>query len=372
MKTEEPTLREQLKAFGFSDKEVDTYTALLAQGETKASEIAESAGVSKRYVYNVLGGFESRGLVEINDHETPTTVRAVDPSVVVEQFSEQLSSLEQRLEAIHEPDPRMDRRYEVIKSTATVRKRISKLLREAENEVNLSVPVSLLPELADDLEAAVERGVLTLVLVNSDEEGPVSEDDLHGLGSVVRLWGQNGPILACVDRRHGLFCPPEIIVGGGSDQQAIGFTEDRLSPVLVGSFLGNYWPLAEEIYLHEPDELPATYTRFRHAVLAATLHKRRGKELLAELEVRSTDSFGEFTTRRGKITRISQGLVKPTTNAIPIENSFVIDDGEEEFTVGGPGAIMEPFEAREVTLSVADEPGQSVAEMLAHSSRLDG
>ncbi|GAB3701750.1 TrmB family transcriptional regulator [Halorubrum pallidum] len=371
MSTDDASLREQLKSFGFSDKEVDTYTALLAHGEAKASDIAQSAGVSKRYVYNVFSHFEERGLVEMRDHETPTTARAVDPSTVVEQLSDRLSSLEEQLEAIHEPDPDVDRRYEVIKSNSTVRKRIARLIRSADNEVNVSVPASLLPDLAEDLEAAVDRGVFTLVLVNDDGTESVPEAALQGIGDVARVWEHAGPILVCVDRRHGLFSPLEVIVGNASDQQAIGFTEDRLSPLLVGSFLGNYWPLAEEVYVHDPDDLPATYDRFRHAVLAATLHRRRGRELTAEMEVRSANSRDDYQTRRGRVIRVKQKLVRPATNSVPIENSLVVTDGEDHYTVDGPGAITETFEARTVTLDVADDRSESVSEMVARSSKLD-
>ncbi|POG55563.1 TrmB family transcriptional regulator [Haloferax marisrubri] len=370
MTIDEPTVRERLKAFGFSDKEVDTYVALLEQGEAKASDLAQRAGVSKRYVYNVLGDFEDRGLVEVNDHETPTTVRAVDPAVVVRQLTDQLSSLETQLEAIHNPDPGEDRRYEVIKSTSTVKKRIASLVQQAENEINLSVPASLLPDLAPELEQAVDRGVLTLVLANGHGGEPASTSALEGLGSVVRYWANDGPMLVCVDRTHGLFSPPEFVMGRESDRQAIGFTEDRLSPALVGSFLGNYWPLAEEVYLHEPDDLPATYERFRHAIFTATRYLKRGYTLVAEVELRATDSNEAFETRTGRVSEVTQGLVKPTTNSIPIENSFVIDDGTEQFTVGGPGAIVEPYEARRVTLDVVESDGQSVAELLSRSDVL--
>lgn len=177
----DPDLRDQLKSFGFSDKEIDTYTTILTLGEAKASAIAEGADVSKRYVYNVLGEFEDRGLVEIHDHETPTTVRALDPSTVVDRLSDTLSTLEGNLDALYEPDPEVDRRYEVIKSTATVRKRISRLLREAENEVSLSVHASIVSDLAADLRSAVDRGVLTLVLVNDDGTDAVERDRFDGL-----------------------------------------------------------------------------------------------------------------------------------------------------------------------------------------------
>lgn len=64
-----------------------------------------------------------------------------------------------------------------------------------------------------------------------------------------------------------------------------------------------------------------------------------------------------------------QGLVEPTTNEIPIENTLVLDDGTEEFTVGGPGAIMETYEAERVILETPETADQPVSELLAASSK---
>lgn len=370
MTVEDARLREQLTAFGFSDKEVDTYVALLGHGEAKASAIAESAGVSKRYVYNVLGSFEERGFVEINDHETPTTIRAVEPSKVVSEFADTLESMEKRLESQYDPAPDTDREYDVLKSTSTVRKRVRELVSDARDEINLSIPASLVPQVADRLRAARERGVLTIVQVNEDGSGTVDRSELEGLGNVVRYWDARGPLLATVDRQYGLFAPGEVVSGGETDQQAISFTEDRLSPVVVGSFLGNYWPAAEEVYVHEPREPPQTYDRFRHAVLDASLHMRRGRSLVAELDISPTGGREERRTTRGAITDVSQGLVEPTSNSLPIEHSFVVDDGEETFSVGGPGAFEEEYEAHRVRLDVVDDGGPSVTELIDRSSRL--
>ena len=112
-----------------------------------------------------------------------------------------------------------------------------------------------------------------------------------------------------------------------------------------------------------------TYDRFRHAVPDATLHRRRERELVAEASVRPARSSDPFETRRGRVTGVRQGLVEPTTNEIPIENTLVLDDGTEEFTVGGPGAIMETYEARRVTLETPETADQSVSELLAASSK---
>lgn len=142
--------------------------------------------MSKRYVYNVLRNFEDRGLVRVNDHGTPTAIHTVNLTVVIRRLSDRLSSLETQLESTHNPDLGGDRHYEVIKSKSTVEKRVASLARQAENEVNVSVPASLLLDLTSELEAAIDQEVLALVPTSGHGDEAASESTLKGFGGVVR------------------------------------------------------------------------------------------------------------------------------------------------------------------------------------------
>jgi sugar-specific transcriptional regulator TrmB len=365
-------LRTELREFGLSDKEIDTYLSILKLGEAKASEIAEQAGVSKRYVYNVLSSFEKRGFVTLNDHETPTTVRAVPPSEVISRLSSRLDSIESKLQDHYNPDSSPNREFEVIKSRSTVNVRIVEMVRTASEEVTLSVPASVVPKIREELSSALDDGVFVLVQVNADERADIARSDLEGIGSVVRYWNESGPMLMTVDRKDGLFSPNEFLGGSETDNQAIGFTEERLAPILVGSFLGNYWPVADEVYIDDPFEPPHRYERFRHAILDATIHERRGRSLVAELAVRPTGTQEEFETRHGEVVEIRQGLVEPMNSSFAIEHTLVIKDRDQTYTVGGKGAFMEDYEAKYVILDTADTETASVSEMMAHSTKLTG
>ncbi|MFC7077713.1 TrmB family transcriptional regulator [Haloarcula halophila] len=365
-------LRNELAEFGLSDKEIDTYLSILEFGEAKASDIAEQAGVSKRYVYNVLSSFEKRGFVTINDHETPTTVRAVAPSEVISRLSTRLDSMESKLQEHYNPKVAPNREFEVIKSRSTVHSRIVDMLNTAEEEVTLSIPASVLPNVREELSNALSEGLFILVQVNADERADISRSTLEGIGTVVRYWEESGPMLMTVDRQEGLFSPNEFLGGNQTDNQAISFTEERLAPILVGSFLGNYWPVAEEVYVDDPFEPPHRYERFRHAIFDATIHERRGRSLVAELSVRPTGSQEDFETRYGEIVEVRQGLIKPMNSSFAIEHTFVIKDNNETFTVGGKGAFMEDYEAEYVMLDIVGEDTESISEMMAHSTRLNG
>jgi sugar-specific transcriptional regulator TrmB len=351
---DDSSLADLLSQFGLSDKEIDTYLTLLDHGEAKASTVADAAGVSKRYVYSISEKLEARGFVSVDDHVVPTTIRANPPEQVIDTLSRNLEEMEPALAARYTRTAPADASFEVIKSRVTVLKRVAELVASADEEVTLSVPYERLDEVAEELRAAMDRGVLVLLLVTGVEPGP--DLDLEGLASVARAWGQPVPTMVTADRQSGLVAPTEMITRSNTGKQAIAFTQQQIGPVLVGSFLGNYWPMAEEVYTGAPADLPATYCDFRHGVLQAELHRQAGQRVRARVTGRlvggETDAFEEFV---GEVVDVRQGLLAPTTNSFPVENSLTIETEEGvALTVGGMGAFVEDVEASEVRLEALD------------------
>ena len=340
-------LTDRLRRFGFSGKEIDTYLTVLEHGSAKASTIAEDSGVSKRYVYNIVEKFEDRGLVEVNDHVVPTMIEANPPSEVVALLQEELADMEDDLEERYSETRDAPQQFEVIKSRATVHKRIAEITADAEEEVVLSIPAPVVPKVREDLAETVERGVFVLVLVTG-VDGDADDDAYDGIGNVVRTWAEKAPMLLAADQRVGVFAPNELLAKAHSARQALVLAQDQLVPTLIGSFLGNYWQVADEAYVDPPRDLPTTYRTFRHAVRDATLHLRADTPVAAEFETPD----GEVVSAR--VADVRQGLVEPTNNAFPVENTLVLETDEGRFTVGGEGAFIEDYEASEIRLSAAE------------------
>ena len=356
------TLTDHLRRFGLSEKEVDTYLTLLERGEAKASTVADAAGVSKRYVYSVSESLADRGLVEVRDHAVPTTIRANPPEEVIDRLRSDVEAIRPGLEERFSRVESETEQFEVVKSRATVIKRARSLVDDAESEIVLSVPAGRLSELRDSLADALDRGVFVLLVVSDvDTTSELGEsrtvngkDDasaLEGTASVVRTWSEAMPTLLTVDSSAGIVAPPELIRGGVSDRQAIVFAQEQIAPVIVGSFLGNYWPVATERHTAEPTELPASYENFRKAVFQATLHLRSGTGLVATVAGRWT---GDETDAKiaGPVVGVKQGTVKPTNNEFPVQHSFDIETDEGTVSVGGRGAFIEDVEADLVRFDV--------------------
>ncbi|GAB7091524.1 transcriptional regulator TrmB [Halorubrum luteum] len=342
------TLTDLLRRFGLSEKEVDTYLTLLEHGEAKASTVADAAGVSKRYVYSVSESLANRGFVEVNDHVVPTTIRANPPEEVIGRLREDVESIRPGLE---ERFSRVDERaeqFEVIKSRVTVLKRVRSLVADAETGLILSVPGEHLSEIREALAAAVDRGVFVLLIVSDTVEVP----DVDGVASVTRSWTEAMPTLLTVDSAAGVVAPPELLQRSNTDRQAIVFAQEQLAPVIVGSFLGNYWPAATEVATAPPNDLPIETANFRDAVLQATLHLRDEVPLRAIVGGRFTDDDTPIELE-GTVVGVNQGMVEPANNEFPVQHSLVVESDDRTVTVGGPGAFVEDVEADLVRLERA-------------------
>ncbi|TQQ83719.1 TrmB family transcriptional regulator [Halonotius terrestris] len=343
---DDATLRAHLQRFGFSEKEVDTYLTLLAHGAAKASTIADDAGVSKRYVYSVSEELADRGFVEVDDHVVPTMIRARPPEEVVDHLITDAETIRPALENRHTKTEQATEQFEVIKSRETVLKRITELIEHSESELTLSLPADRLSAVADELRAALDRGVLVMLLITETDELPASAE---GLASITRIWREPMPAMLTADDRVGLVAPAEMLTSSHTETQAIVFAHPQLGPVIVGSFVGNYWPVATEVAVGDPAALPLTETDFRKAVIEATLWLRTEGSLNARIEGRWIDT-SEPVSFEGRIVDTTQGIVEPTNSQFPIEASLTVDHEGTHVTVGGEGAFIEDIEAERVTL----------------------
>lgn len=339
-------VRDRLVQLGFSDAEASMYLVVLRQGEATVADIADATDVSTRYVYERLDALADRGVVDVLDHQSPTTVRARPPEEAIDDLVAGLRDVEADLSTLYsEPDP-PEVSFDLCKSPDTTMKRLRSLLAEASEEVVLALPGSRVVGVADELRAAVDRGVLVLLLVGENRTDP-DYAALDGCYSSLRVWDHEPPIMVASDVTAGLMAPVGFLTRGDGEN-AVAVRQDQLVANLVGSFLGNYWPLADERVVRGPSELPRTFGNFRHAVFEAAVQRRADRTVEVAIDGRTTDG----TERRfsGRVIDVMQGLVEPRTSGFPIEARLVVDTGDETVSVGGFGAFLEDVVAEETTL----------------------
>lgn len=349
-------VRAELATFGLSEKEIQTYLSVLDHGEAEVSEISERADVSKRYAYNVAETLAERGLVRVNDHTTPTTVRARPPAEALDALASRLGALAPALERRFDRSEPQSAHFEEIKARRTALKRLRGILADVENEAFVSLPANVYGRLRSELEAAVERGVLVLLLLGdadgSAETGATGANGrdpagrFDGAATVVRRWTENVPFMVVGDNRSAMVGDPDLLTGAHGAETAVALAQPDLAGSVLSTFISGFWPVADEVFVGDPRPLPATYRTLRGAVVQATLHRRNGTALRATVDPESGPTIS------GPVTDVRQGLVEPRTNDFPVENCLVIDaEDRGVISVGGPGAFVEDYAAESVRLA---------------------
>jgi len=341
-------LRDELSVFGLSDTEIDTYLALLECGEASTSTVAGETDVTQRAVYNIAERLEARGLVRVNDHASPTTIRALPPAEAIQNLSDRLDSIQPSLEARFNETKPQTPEIQMVKSRETALKRLRKATREATTELLLAIPEHLYPELEDDLREAVDRDVAVFLLLGQVEDPPSDGSEYAGAASVVRYWDESLPLVYTIDDAAAMIGDSTIVSGPHTDDVAVTVSEPQLSGSILGMYFSAYWPAATELYVTEPDPLPRTYDWFRQATLHATLHEQAGVDLYADIETEGG------TLLSGPVTEVRQAFIEPTTNDFTLENSFLVDTDRGVVSVGGRGSFIEDYQSQSVRLRRLD------------------
>lgn len=352
--SQDSRLVDQLQRFGFSETEASVYLALVERGRAEPSTVASAADVSTSYVYQIAERLEREGLVSVDDHQTPTVIRARPPS----------EALGQRLREMDDAVSRMSGRYErpsndfdsldVVQSRSTLYKRFRRYAETAESELFLAVPAEVLTEVADSLRDAVDRGVLVLLAVGGSTED-CSSSALDGAATVLRSWARGMTVYMAADQERGVIAPSALLDWKHGDAEAITFQNESVAVSVESAFLGTVWPASEERYVRPLPELPRTYERFRPAVFAATAHRRAGRRVEVEASVRPTGTREPESTITGTVADTVQGLLEPRTATFGMQNALYVDTGEKRVSVGGLGGFLEDYEAERVTLRLGSE-----------------
>ncbi|WP_136689762.1 TrmB family transcriptional regulator [Halorhabdus amylolytica] len=339
----ETDIREELSVFGFSETEIDTYLAILAQDATTTRTISEEADVTQRAVYGIAERLEDRGLVQVNEHASPTTIRALPPAEAIENLSERLESIQPELEETYNETTTESPEIQVVRSRETAIKHLREAIAAAEHEVALAVPANVFSEVKSVLREAKERDAFVLLLL-VDSSDPVPEE-FAGLADAVRYWDEQLPLLYTTDDTDAMIGDSTVVTGPHGKEHVVDVSEENLAGSIFSVFIGAYWPSSEVLYETDPDPLPRTFEWFRDATFQATLHEREGTTLHAEVD---TDKGNHIS---GTVTEVNQQFLEPRTGRFPLQNSIVLDTAEKSVSLGGPGAFLEDYEVESITLS---------------------
>ncbi|GAA0262142.1 TrmB family transcriptional regulator [Halobacterium noricense] len=348
--TDDARLVSRLQQFGFSEKEASVYLEAVERGRGTPSDLATDAGVSTSYVYDVCDDLEREGLVTVDDHQTPTQIRATPPSEALEERVHTMTETMRELDEQYErPDDDFDT-LELIRSRQTLLRRVRSFVEAADDEVFVTLPADAFDELATVIRGAVERGCLVLVAVSGLDEATL--DARYGdVATVVKSWSKDESMYLCIDQQRGVIAPATLLGWDHGDASAVTFQNYSTAVAIESAFLGTVWAASEPLSVRRPAALPHDYgDNFRRALYDATLLRRAGRSVDAMLSVRPTETSEDPQTITGTITGTKQGLVAPRTSDFGMENMLSVDTGDRSVTVGAVGAFLEDYEATNVVL----------------------
>ncbi|EJN58322.1 TrmB family transcriptional regulator sugar-binding domain-containing protein [Halogranum rubrum] len=337
------SLRDNLLAFGLSEKETDAYLAILRAGDATTGEISEVAGVSQGYVYEIAGELAAHGLITVDETTSPTLLRARPPEEALGDFAERLDQLGEDIDRLYRRSEPTEPSVEIVHSRTTVRKRIVRAIDRARHDVVLTVPASEFTHLQEPLSEARRRGV-TVYLQLVAPVGAVSPDvDWERFGTVVKTWDATPPVTVVADEQMGVMGSHGILAGRHGAAYALSFAQQDIAGGFFGNAISNFWPMGEVRYVSDPDPLPATYDHLRTATINAALHRAAGRSLLADVTVRAVGETETTTYERVPVVGVRQHLVGDPTNEFPIENSLVFETPDGRIATGGEDGSVLPF-----------------------------
>ncbi len=245
---------------------------------------------------------------------------------------------------------------EIHRTQSAVIDAIRALLDSAEESLTVAVPESSLPTFAPQLEAAIERDVLVLLLVHGDAatQRPADSD----VATAVRTVASDvAPLLVTADSQRGLTGHYRLLRDTRTESWATEFDDENLARDQFTMFLGSHWLMGTERYVADVCEFPRTFSAFQLAVFMAALALRAGTPITARARVRSTTDR-TATTVSGPVVNVRQSIVYPASSTNPAERSLTVETDNGPVTIGGTGATKEEYECREITLDRVDDDGR--------------
>ncbi|WP_254279616.1 TrmB family transcriptional regulator sugar-binding domain-containing protein [Haloarcula marina] len=335
---------ERLTKFGLSETEAQTYLAVLESGTATVADVGAATDISTGYVYDLVESLAERGLLVVDDHRTPTQVRAIDPEAAIEAMTEELNDIESDLAERYTDTERDYPAIELVRARQTLYQRLEALIDGAEEEIFMMVPAPVADRLTEPLTRARERGVFIALLLGGDDIEAI--EHASDAASVVRTWNYPVESLVVVDNVAAVTSDSSLLRGEHREND-YGLVLEQ-SPKTGGAIASqwfNFWAAGEEIASVEPPVLPAERLSFRHAVFVVSKYADRDLEVTAHLY---PGQDAESIT--GPVVEVKQGLLEPVSYDFPVQNTLTLAVDGEEVTVGGPGAFVEDYSAKALTV----------------------
>lgn len=343
-----------LEDAGFSPYQADAYVTLLALGAAPATEIAEASDVPDPRIYDVLRDLADIGYIETYEQDL-LYARAVSPDEVLDDLrtrASRFSAAAEEIERRWEKPPMEVTVVSLVKRFETVRNYAAEAIRDARNQVQVSLSASQYDRLRPALREATEAGVkvhLSLHTGDGTDELP-DREDVAAVCTEARTRDKPAPFVAIVDRTVSCFAPNR----GSANEYGVLVDDRTHTYVLHWFFLTVLWDIWEVYYTADDGVPPTDYLDIRYCVRDVAPLLADGATVDILIEGVDTETGSERTVEGTVREVIANGHERDNGHTPIAEYSgqigMIVDTDDGPIEVGGWGAMVEEVEAHRITV----------------------
>ncbi|WP_135366042.1 TrmB family transcriptional regulator [Halosimplex halophilum] len=338
---------------GFSGYEAEAYLGLLQLRDASVAELASVCSVPRSRLYDVLRDLEDEGYVETYERES-LRGRIANVSAAAEELRDRATELEDgadRLEAVWER-PRFEQTDISVFQThaATVREATARI-DAAEHTVHLCVTPDELLELADPLRDAIDRDVVIRIAVQTGETG--ADTDLPHLfpdvAFEVRQCEAAAHFIALVDGSFAALA----VDNEWDGQYGLVVDDNTLGSILHWYYQIQLWEPWDTLYSASMGT-PTTFVSIRELIREIESVRTDDETVTVRVEGVDTESR-EAVEIEGEVVDVIYTDIyedRDVTFAQQfIQAALRVRSGDEEYTIGGYGAVLEDIRAIQMTIT---------------------
>jgi sugar-specific transcriptional regulator TrmB len=355
METDE--LIETLREAGLSPYQADAYVALLSLGSAAAGDLAETSGVPRPRIYDVLRDLEAAGYVTTYEQDR-LYAEAVPPDELrplrdrIRQFESALDEIDARYRT---PATR-DSDVTLVSQFDTVFERARRDVDTADRHVQAVLTSAQFSELREALADAYDRGVYVQVSLHAaDGETTPDADAFEGVCTEARRLPFPKPFLVLTDRQRVSFSPK----GRSIDEYGVLVDDRATAFVFHWFFLTSCWEVYDPIHADARESLPLAFVTITDAVryIEDLVHDDATVHVVVEGYSVQT---GRRRTVSGTVVDVDylghagDGEEVPSLVQLAARATIIVETEQGTVTVGGENALAEDVSADRIVVERID------------------
>lgn len=182
----------KFREFGLDEDEAKILTILYVMGPSKASTIAQAAGMTRIRAYRVLSRLQDKSIIETNLGR-PVIFSVIPPDKAIDSFITETSNRVKIMQSTKEQilaelskfkahEPLAEAKHRIIEGRSQIYSTVSKMIRSAKSEILLFMDKEDLMRMyyagiPEELSVAFSKGIKTMILADIDYsiEGNIQE-----------------------------------------------------------------------------------------------------------------------------------------------------------------------------------------------------